>query len=148
MLINKSKILYDRDEEGELIPKEVSLELTKDKDSVYIIPMVEGLKRKLQSVGPIYDRIKMGKTVSDVEVSKMKNIEKEIILKCLKTPNLTDEDYKFLRDQYKTAIFVAIVSETIGMKQKQIGLKTNITDELVTSEKKIDTPIDGANKEG
>jgi len=137
MLIDKSKILYERDEAGELIPKEVTLELTKEKDSVYVIPMVEGLKRKLQAVSQIYDKIKAGKDVSEVEISKTKGIEKEIILKCLKTPTITEEEYKFLRDNYKNAIFVAIVSETIGLSQKNVSEKSNISEELETSEKKI-----------
>jgi hypothetical protein len=108
MVLDKKRSLYERDEKGDLLPKEVKLEVDKDipeqleyeNDTVFLTPMTRGEIRKM---------------FSDIEMTK-KDIEKDldgdIITKYVKNPVFTIEDLKAMKPALATALVNTIFRES------------------------------------
>lgn len=108
MVLDKKRSLYDRDDVGNLIPKEVKLEVDSNFDeqlefeneTVFIIPMTRGEIRKM---------------FSDIEMNK-KDIEKDldgdIIIKYVKTPKFDAEDIKVMKPALATVLVNTIFRES------------------------------------
>ena len=122
MVLDKKRSLYDRDDMGNLLPKEVKLEADKDlpeqlefeNDSVFLIPMTRGEVKKL---------------FSEVDISK-KDIERdldgEIITKYIKNPVFTVEDVKFMKPALATVLVNTIFRESgldVGRGRKKSVLQ-------------------------
>lgn len=107
MVLEKKTTLFERDEKGELLPKEVPLvvdktnndyETLKD-ETIVIIPLTRGELRKF-----------FGKDL-DAE-SKEKDLDGELIVKnCIK-PSYNEKDVKHLRPGFATAIVDTIFFES------------------------------------
>lgn len=93
MLANKEDMLFERDEDGNLMPKVVILDLP-TKDKIKILPLTRaGIK----------------KIFSETETT-LEEVDKdgEIILKKCIEPKFTEEEVKFLKPYYVGAIIKAI----------------------------------------
>jgi len=120
--LSKETSLFDRDEKGELIPKDITLELLEDKPIIKAVPLTRGQVQRLYA-----DSIK-GQTTKDQD--------KEIIVKCCKQPHYTEEEIEHMKPKYISAIVTAILSITFDVSQKQISaasLKaiTDMAEEMV-----------------
>ena len=107
-VLDKKKSLYERDDVGILIPKEVKLAIDKEfdeqlefeNDTVFLIPMVRGEIRKM---------------FSDIEMSKKdidKDLDGEIILKYVKNPSFTSEEIKVMKPALATVLVNTVFRES------------------------------------
>ena len=85
-MIDKKETLFDRDEKGELVSQEVNLE--GGKGTIRITPLTRGEIIKIFSKGT---------NIAD-------DTQAEIIKNHCKEPSFTDEDIKFMKSGYATAI--------------------------------------------
>ena len=110
-MLNKTDCLFERDDKGELIGKEVELTTLEDKPKVIVRPLPRG---KLMS---IYGRAK--EATQDEQVK----IDNEVILGGLVEPKFTEEELVNMKPKYASAIAMAIMSASLGITQKEIGDK-------------------------
>lgn len=108
--LTKEKSLFQRDEEGKLIPQIVTLELIKDKPVIKAIPLKKGQIQKLL----------MGAKNGDTT----KDQDNEVILQCCIEPKYTEEDVIHLKPNISSAIVMAILSLSTDISQKEIQEKT------------------------
>lgn len=113
-MLTKEECLFERDEEGKLIGKKITLELLEDRPEVIVKPLTRG---KLVS---IYQKAKDGtkeeKDEADIEV-----IENGLI-----DPVLTREEIVFLKPKYAGAISTAILSASLGIGQKEVNKAADV----------------------
>ena len=117
--LTKEDALFERDEKGDIIPKEVVVEGLEDKPTITIIPLTRGEIRKLFS-----NLTDLGDTTKDQDG--------EIILKHCIEPKFTEEDLKTMKWNYSQAI----VSEVF--KYSGINVKT---DTLKKAMEKLDETL-------
>jgi hypothetical protein len=114
-MLNKTNTLYERDEKGELIPQEVTLQVTK-KDmeenpelkgqTIKIIPLTRGeLKKMFGFTG------KPNEEVPDTT----KDDDGELILNKCKSPQYTEEEVPYIKPAYTRSIVRTILVES-GVK--------------------------------
>lgn len=107
--LKKENIFFERDESGELIPKEVVLTTLKDKPSILATPMTKG---ELASI------IKLSGTDTDIDT------DIDIVIKHCKNPIFKEEDRESLKNAGKTnminAIAIAIFSISTGVEQDKL----------------------------
>ena len=110
--LNKETSLFQRDENGDLIPVKVNLETLpgEDKPDVKVTPLKKGEIQRLYS------------SLSNGETSKAQ--DDEIILKHCKEPSYTEEEVKFLKPQISGAIVNAILAISLGMDQLELANQT------------------------
>ena len=120
MMLNKALTLFDRDEEGNLIPQTVELEVNKENpkyeelkgSTIRMVPMTRGeIKRIFGSL--------------DKTDIKDRDIDEEIVLKYCMTPEYTEEEVKYLKPEIVGPI-VATIFKHSGLdmsKTKQEALK-------------------------
>lgn len=115
MVLKKTASLYERDEKGKLIPKEVELEVDEKEE--------EQLKYKGEkiSITPM-PRGKLRKIFADMRNTKdesEKDFDGEIILEHCKNPEYTKEEIPYIKPALTTCIVNTIFRES--------GLKVNTT---------------------
>jgi hypothetical protein len=104
--LTKERSLFARDENGNLLPVEIELELLEDKPLVKVIPLTKGeIKR-------IYSETQGGDTT--------KNQDDEIILKNCVNPKYDEKEVKALKPIVANAIVTAIMSISLGVSQDEI----------------------------
>lgn len=120
-MLTKNCVLFERDENGELIPKEVKLEVKEgtneyDKykdETVIVTPMTRGEIRRM---------------FSDINTKdKEKDLDSEIILKHCKNPAFTESDLPFMKQSYVTMIVDTVLRES--------GLLTGISKKKALDDK-------------
>ncbi len=124
-MLNKEECLFERDEKGELIAREVALDLLDGKPTVFIKPLPRG---KLMA---IYSRAKEASQDEQVK------IDNEVILGGLMNPSFTEEELMNLKPKFASAIAMAILSVSLGIAQKDIGDKQNIVSQEELAVKKL-----------
>lgn len=107
-MLTKEDCLFERDEEGKLIGKVVTLETLDDKPEVKVKPLTRG---KLMS---IFQKAKDGS-----EEEKLKT-DVEVIVNGLVEPVLIEKDIEVLKPNYASAIVTAIISVSLGVSQDKI----------------------------
>jgi len=112
MEISKEEIVFQRGENGNLIPQDVVLESLENKPTVKVVPLTRG---KLQE---IYQ-----KATSD-NIQEKLEADSDIIKYGLISPKLTDEEINYLKPQMALAITQAILSVSLGISQSEVGKKT------------------------
>lgn len=125
-LLEKQHVLYDRDEKGELIPKEVTLIVDENNErqkefkgtTIAITPLTRGELRRVFS--------DVAKAVNGKEADT--DNDAEIIVNHCKKPAFTIEDTKFLKPSLAKAIVDTILFEsgvdiTLPTKKKAIEEK-------------------------
>jgi hypothetical protein len=108
MVLDKKKSLYDRDEVGNLVPKEVKLAIDEEfkeqsefeNDTVFMIPMTRGEIRKM------FSEIEMSK--KDID----KDLDGDIIIKYVKNPAFTLEDIKVMKPALATVLVNTVFRES------------------------------------
>ena len=112
MVMKKELVLYERDENSELIPKEVPLLLSKkdkadyqefDKQTISIIPMKRGEIQKMFGLG--------GKD-TDAAPETDKDADGDIIVKYCKNPQFTIEELAYARPVLVRSIVRTIFAES------------------------------------
>lgn len=121
MLLAKKEAIYERDEQGELIPHEVTLELLDGSPTVYVTVLLHGEILRLGSLKSIYSKLENGENLSDIELNKLIDFQDETIMIHCKDPIFTKEELKYMKLKHKIAIYTAIISETTGLGQKEVG---------------------------
>lgn len=115
MVLKKELALYERDEEGILIPQETEMEMSKRDKGLYpdlvgqtirVIPMTRGDIKKMFSLG--------GKD-TDVKPDTTKDEDGEIIVKYCKDPQFTMEELAVAKPIIVRSITRTIFSES-GIK--------------------------------
>ncbi len=121
-MLNKEDCLFERDEEGNLIGKEITLELLKDKPTVIIKPLTRG---KLMS---IYNKAKEGTQEEKITA------DNDVIVNGLIEPKLTEKELENMKPNYAGAISTAILSVSLGIEQKEV---TSTTESVLLEENKL-----------
>jgi hypothetical protein len=104
--ISKTLTLYDRDEKGELLPKEVEVVILDDEMEEYrgsyitITPMIRGEIKKLYS---------------NMADKKEEELDDSIILEHCKDPSYTMAEIKHLKPQFSSMLVNTIMKES-GLK--------------------------------
>ena len=109
MVLEKTKALFERDENGELIPKEIELVIDENEESqlehkgetIFATPITRGELKKLFSRKPSEDD----------------DIDSEIISKHCKTPEFTLEEAKDIMPPFSSMI-VNTIFEVSGLENK------------------------------
>lgn len=114
MVLDKTAVLFDRDDEGEVLPQEVKIIVNekdplqagiKKGDTIIITPMLRGeMKRMFSDLG-----IKDDKDTTDEEE---KDLDAEIMIKHCINPKITKDDAQYLKPYYVTAIVNTILVES------------------------------------
>jgi len=107
MYLEKEKTLFGRDEEGNILPVEVELELLEDKPKIKVTPMTKGELNKL------WTEVAGGNTTVEQD--------EEIILKHCVQPKYTEDEVKVMKPQFSSAIVTAILAISLGVTQKSIS---------------------------
>ena len=112
VLLDKDKILFNRNEDGELLPVTVKLELLESEETqeIKIKPLTRG---KIQEIS-----IKL----QDKQLSS--EVENEILLKHCIEPSFSDDELKRLPPTYSNAIVIAVFATSLGISQKELNEKT------------------------
>ena len=116
MVLDKKATLFERDENGELIPQEVSLEIDKDDEyqkeydgeTVVIVPLPRGKIKTLLSAMP--------------EDKDGDDLDGKLILDHCVKPKYTEEEVKFLKPGLSSAIVNTIFRES-GISVAKKGKK-------------------------
>ena len=112
MVLKKSLTLYDRDENGELIPQEVELSLSEEDTKNYpelvgqtiqLIPLTRGELKSIYGLS------------GNMDVSDGKDLDTDIIVKYCKEPVYTKEELAFAKPVVVRSIVRTILSES-GVK--------------------------------
>lgn len=112
-MLDKNKVLFDRDEKGEVIPRVVKIVGTEDE--IKILPLLRGEFLKISAES------KDGETTKDQD--------KEIILSHVLEPKFTEEDFKFMKTGYCAAIVGTILKHSgLSVDKKKGDGKGEITD--------------------
>lgn len=120
-MLQKESTLFERDEQGELIPQTVSLEVDK-LNSLY-----DELKEVTIKIKPM-TRGEIKKLFGSIDGTKEtdRDVDEEIILKYCVEPSYTKEEAKYLKAEYTAPIVATILKHSgldTGGKDKQQALK-------------------------
>ncbi len=107
-MLTKEDCLFERDEEGNLIGRVVTLETLEGKPEVKVKPLTRG---KLMS---IFQKAKDG---SEEDKSKT---DIDVIVSGLVEPVLSEKDIEVLKPSYASAIVTAIISVSLGISQDKV----------------------------
>jgi len=122
-MLKTEDIIFQRDEDGELISKEIIVEMLQDKPTIKAKPLTRGKLMEIHQMAQSSDSEEKAK--SDTEILKHGLVK----------PELTEEQLKDLKPSYAGPIAIAIMSLSLGMPQKDIKDKSkevlkNIEDDL------------------
>jgi len=128
--LNVTDIVFQRGENGCLIPQEIQLNLI-NKPIIKVVPIPRG---KLQEIHAL--------ATSSNAAEKVK-ADNELIKKGLIEPKLTDEQINDLMPKYANAIAIAIMSVSLGVEQKEVEEKADkvIKDQENELKKKLEKKI-------
>ena len=108
-MLSKEECLFERDEEGELIGKKVTLKLLDEKTEVIVKPLPRG---RLMSIF---------QTAKDGTQEEQIKADSEVIEFGLVEPKLTKEEIEVLKPKYAGALATAILSVSLGVDQEEVG---------------------------
>lgn len=106
--LEKERTLIRRDENGNVIPIVVTLDLLDDKPKVKVTPLLKGEIQKM---------------VSGTEEEREK-YEEEIVIKHCVEPKYTEEEIEYIQPEVYGALKIAILSVSTGRGQKEIRDET------------------------
>lgn len=104
--LEKEQTLIKRDENGNLLPVEVILELLPSKPIAKLIPMTKGYLQKMYNV--------------HTSVDERNSVENEIMAKHCIQPSYSVEEIEFLKPEIYGALLTAILSLSTGQTQETI----------------------------
>lgn len=104
--LQKEKTLISRDENGNLLPIEVALELLDDKPLMKLIPMTKGYIQKLYN--------------THTSIEEKNKVECEIIAKHCIEPQYTSEEIEYMKPEIYGSILTALLSISTGQAQDVI----------------------------
>jgi len=104
MYLEKEQTLIRRDEKGNVLPIEVSLETLKDKPKVKVTPLLKGEIQKML-IAPNEEQQKL---------------EEEMILNHCVEPKYTKEELEYIKPEIYGALKLAILSISTGRSQDEI----------------------------
>lgn len=110
-MLNKESILFERGEDGQLLPQDVVLEILDDKPTIKIVPLTRG---KLQE---IYSKATSSSTEDKIDS------DNEIIRCGLVEPKLSEEEITNLKPRFATAISIGILSLSLDISQEEVNNK-------------------------
>jgi len=110
-MLKAEDMVFQRGEDGNLLPQEVVLETLKDKPTVKVRPLSRG---KLQE---IYQK------ATSEDIATKIQADNDVIVKGLVEPQLTEEQIKDMKPQYAAAIATAIIAISLGVSQKEVEEK-------------------------
>jgi len=133
LVLKKASTLFERDEDGKLIPQEVKLHIDEEDDkqleykdeTIIITPMTRGEVKKLRIDAIIEGNKKEGDETRDIDA--------ELILKHCVEPAYTPEEAKHMKSHFCTMLVNTIMVNSgldIGNKAK----KSKSTEEEVETE--------------
>jgi len=108
-MLNKEDCLFERDEEGKLLGRTVTLEKLPNKPTIKIRPLTRGKLMSIYSMAQSENQEE--KTKADIDVIKAGLIE----------PILTEEELEFLKPAMVGAMSIAIMSLSLGISQDDVG---------------------------
>jgi hypothetical protein len=103
--LDKSKTLFLRNTNGELVPQEITLELLPDKPKAKIIPLTKGDMVELRS------KTKEGKTTTDQDA--------ELIAKHYVDPSYSLTEVPYLKPGIQNAMVIALFAYSTETKQEE-----------------------------
>jgi len=109
----KDEILIKRNENGELLPIDVTLELLEEKPNIQLVPLTKGDIQELYSTESKTERFE---------------IENRLISEHLVNPKLTIEEVKVMKPSIYGATLTALLSISLDMTQEELR---KIADESV-----------------
>lgn len=115
MTLKAEDMLFQRDDEGKLIPVEVSLGEKFNNAKIKVKPLTRGRLQKILAGAKSEDPDKV--TESDELVIKEGLIE----------PELSDEQRKYIKPPYATEIVTSILSVSLGMSKEELEEKMQNT---------------------
>ena len=121
-MLTKEDCLFERDEEGKLIGKVITLETLDNKPQVKVKPLTRG---KLMS---IFQKAKDG---TDEEKGKT---DAEVIMNGLIEPVLTEQDIEVMKPIFASAIVTGIISVSLGVSQDKV---TSSAKDILSAEAKL-----------
>jgi len=104
--LNKESSLFQRDEKGELLAQEVTLDLLEDKPKIAVIPMARGKLLRLK------EEIEHGKNSHEQDI--------EVILQHCIQPRFTKEEAQALKPKFLSAINMAILAVSLDITQEKL----------------------------
>lgn len=119
--LNKESVLFERGEDGKLLPVHIVLETLPDKPSIKAIPLTRG---KLQEIFAVKETTK--------------DQDEEIIINNCYQPKFNKEDITVMKSNVSTAIVKGILSLSLGVEQTLIGDNVQAVKQ---QEKKLDPTI-------
>ncbi|MDX1278565.1 hypothetical protein [Oceanihabitans sediminis] len=122
MVLDKKAALYDRDEEGKLLPREVKLIVDEDDEfqstlageTIFVVPMVRGELRKM------FAKAAMAEKDEDVDV------DRDLILNNCMKPKFDKEEIAHIKPWLATAIVNTILNESgvdVGKKTRRKAMQ-------------------------
>ena len=111
-MLNLQEIKFQRGEDGNLLPREVALEGLEGTPIIGVVPLTRGKLQEIYSMA-----------TGDNIQEKLK-ADGEIIKNGLVQPEVTDTDIADMKPLFATAIVQAILAESLGVTQKEIGEKS------------------------
>ncbi len=105
--LDKNIAVFERNEKGELMPREKVLEKVEGKPTILITPMY------------IHDWDKLSLSWTDAK-NPDTDIELDLIQKHCIEPKFSEEDVKTLKPKFKNSIISAIIAETVSMDQEEL----------------------------
>ena len=121
-MLKAEDMIFQRGEDGSLLPKEITLETLPDKPTVKIRPLSRG---KLQE---IYQ-----KATSDNLQEKL-DADSQVLKEGLVEPILTEEQIQDLKPQFANAVSIAIMALSLGVTQEEVKDKAQ---ELVMNQEDL-----------
>jgi len=110
-MLKPEDILFNRGEDGNLLPKEITLETMQGKPTILAKPLTRG---KL---------IEIHQKASSDDVSEKFAASNDIIIEGLIEPKLNAEQIKDLKPMYANAISTAIMAISLGVSQDEVEKK-------------------------
>jgi len=115
MTLKAEDMLFQRDDEGKLIPVEVSLGEKFNNAKIKVKPLTRGRLQKIL-VG--------AKSEDPDKVTESDNL---VMKEGLAEPELSDEQRKYIRPNYATDIVTTILSVSLGMSKEELEEKMQNT---------------------
>lgn len=105
--LDKTQTLFERDNDGKLLPVEAEIEINGKKSKIKCVPLTKA------------DFAKIKKRIQENESSE-EEADKDIIINNCVLPKYTAEEVEVMKLTYAQAIAAAIVSVSTGISQEEI----------------------------
>ncbi len=107
-MLKVEDMTFQRGEDGNLLPQEITLDSLKDKPTVKVRPLSRG---KLQE---IYQK------ATSKDLQEKLSADTQTLKEGLVDPKLTDEQISDLKPQFANAISIAIMALSLGITQDEV----------------------------